>query len=64
MTCEHGTARIGFAELCDQFPYHVLTLKQYLQQLCDDGLIVWRETSDPRDRAAPHEFELVGWAIK
>lgn len=40
------------------------TLKKYLQQIYEDGLIIWREPSNPRDRTTPHEFELVGYDSK
>jgi len=40
------------------------TLKKYLQQIYEDGLIIWHKPSDPRDQTTPHEFRLVGSGSK
>ena len=59
-----GIARCRIADISERICLSVPTTTKYLQQIYEDGLIIWREPSDPRDHKTPHEFELVGYDSK
>lgn len=57
-------APVFLEDLASDFCISTRTLKKYLQQLSEDGLIIWHKPSDPRDQTTPHEFQLVGSGSK